>query len=363
MKTLMTLLALAGGAAFLGPALATPPPALQVAAESRHMIWNAVAIDDRRGIYVAGPRWTGSQGPQLGRLDARGEPRPWPDQAWNAWRPGQDPARAFVDVNAIHRYGKALWVVDTGSPDFGGAPLPGGAKLVEIDLDSGKVLRVYPFPAAALGPHSYVDDLRIHGRHAYLTDAGEPGLIVLDLDSGQARRVLDHAPSTVAGDRPIVVAGETVLAPDGKPLKVNADPLELSPDGRWLYFGPLSGPMWKVQTRWLDDPGLDARSLAAKVQPWFDMPPVGGTAMDRDGSFYFTDLAASALRRRRPDGRVETVLADPRLHWVDAPAIDARDTLWLPVPQMDRVALFHGGRAQTRWPVQLLKLDLRGNAP
>lgn len=357
MKRLMLALALAAGISAQAPAQAAD--ALQVVAQSERMIWNAVALGDHGALYVAGPRWTGSQGPQLGRLDARGVPQPYPDAAWNGWKPGQDAAEAFVNLNAIHRYGDTLWVVDTGSPDFGGTPLPGGAKLLAIDLKSGKVSRRYAFAAPVIGAHSYVDDLRIHGHHAYLTDAGEPGLIVLDLDSGAARRVLDHHRSTTASDTPIVVDGQTVLAPDGQPLKVNSDPLELSPDGRWLYFGPLNGPMSRIETRWLDDASLDAAALAAQVQPWFDMPPVGGTAMDRDGTLYFTDLAQNALRRRTPDGRVETVLRDARLHWVDAPVIDDHGVIWLPVPQMDRVGLFHDGQARTQWPVQLLKLPLQ----
>ena len=69
---------------------------------------------------------------------------------------------------------------DTGAPEFGGAPLPGGAKLVRIDLANGRVLRVYPFAADVATPKSYVDDVRFHGRQAYLTDAGKPGLTLFN---------------------------------------------------------------------------------------------------------------------------------------------------------------------------------------
>lgn len=336
-------------------------PALTVAAQSDGMIWNAVAIADDGRVFVSGPRWTGSRGPDLAVLDAQGHPQPYPDAAWNAWQPGADASRTFVDVNAIHRDGEGgLWVVDTGAPTFGGAPLPGGAKLVRIDLASGRVLRQYPLDAAIATPTSYVDDLRFHGRHAYLTDAGNPGLIVLDIDSGKARRVLDGSPFTTGpADRPIVIGGKVLNAPDGKPLRVHADPLEVSPDGQWFYFAPLSGPMWRIETRWLDTPDVDDATLTAHVERWFDLPPVGGTAMDADVTLYFTDLAQNALRKRTPDGSVETVVADPRLHWVDAPAIDRHGVLWLPTPQMDRVALFNNGTSRTEWPLRLFTLPLR----
>jgi hypothetical protein len=184
-------------------------------------------------------------------------------------------------------------------------------------------------------------------------------LIVIHLRSGRTRRVLDGAPAATApSDRPIVVDGKVLNAPDGSPLRVNSDPLEVSPDGRWLYFAPLEGPWSKIETRWLDDRTVAPEVLAAKVEPWADLPPVGGTAMDANGDLYFSDLAENSLKRRAPDGAITTVVRDPRLHWVDAPFIDSNHSIWLPVPQLDRVALFNGGKSQIQWPVQLFRLHL-----
>lgn len=335
-----------------------PSAELTVAAESDTMVWNAVAVVGGR-VFVAGPRWTGSKGLALGI--ARGKTvSPYPDVAWNGWRPGADPARAFVNVNAIHLDpGGALWVIDTGAPDFGGDPLPDGAKLVKIDLATNKVVRIYPFAADVARPGSYVDDVRIHGSHAYLTDAGQPGLIVLDLDSGGARRVLDGHPSVTApADRHIVLSGRVLRTADGKPLRLNSDPFELSADGRWLHYAPLEGPWSRIETRYLDDASLSDGERAAHVERWADLPPVGGTVMDADGSLYFSDLAADAIRRRAPDGTITTVVQDARLHWVDAPFLDARHRLWLPVPQMDRSPNFSGADKPREWPVRLYRIDL-----
>jgi len=331
---------------------------LIVAAESDAMVWNAVAVDRDR-TFVAGPRWTGSRGPAVGIVRGR-TVSPYPDAAWNGWRPGGDQAHAFVNVNAIHLdRGGALWVVDTGAPDFGGNPLPGAAKLVKIDLATNKVARIYPFGAAVAQPGSYVDDVRLLGHQAYLTDAGRPGLIVLDLDSGAARRVLDGHPSVTApADRDIVLSGRVLRTTDGKPLRVNSDPFELSPDGRWLYFAPLEGPWSRIETRYLDDASLGDAQIAAHVVPWADLPPTGGTAMDTDGSLYFSDLATDAIKRRAPEGTITTIVQDARLHWVDAPFIDARHRLWLPVPQMDRSPNFLGADRPREWPVRLYRIDL-----
>ncbi|ADO71240.1 L-dopachrome tautomerase-related protein [Stigmatella aurantiaca] len=362
MKTLLPSL-IAAVAVFgspLAPLAQAAPPTLTIAAESRGMIWNGAAVDDQGRMLVSAPRWTGSQGPSVAEIDAKGQPVPFPDAAWNDWQPGKDPSKGFINVNAIHRgENHDLWVVDTGASDFGGTVVPGGAKLVRIDLKTRQVARVYVLGPEAATANSYVDDIRFHGRQAYLTDAGRPGIIVLNLDTGAARRVLDQSPFTTApDDRPITLGGKTVLAPEGQPLKVHSDPLEVSPDGRWLYFAPLAGPLWRIETRWLDDPRVDPATLASHVERWFDLPAVGGTAMDRKGNLYFTDLATSSLRKLTPDRRVETVLTDPRLHWADAPYLDRRGTLWLPVPQMDRVALFNNRESKIEWPIRLYRVDL-----
>jgi sugar lactone lactonase YvrE len=343
-----------------GPVSATAAdPALVAVAESHLMIWNGVAIDHGR-VFVSGPRWTGTQAPAVAVITGKDDLTPYPDAAWNDWRPGGDASHAFVDVNAIRLDDKgSLWVVDTGAPEFGGDPLPGGAKLVRIELASGKVSRVVPLgPSVALAG-SYIDDVRFHGDFAYLTDAGRPGIIVANLATGAMRRVLENIPATTArADRAVVVAGQTVMAPDGKPLRINTDPMEVSPDSAWLYFGTLEGPWSRIATRWLDDFSAEPAVLVDKVEPWADLPPTGGTAIDANGDLYFSDLATNSLMRRAADGQIGGIVQDDRLHWVDALFIDEQHQIWLPVPQLDRAAPFHGGQSRIAWPVQLFRLAL-----
>ena len=333
---------------------------LVVVAESNTMIWNAVA-SYRGRIFVAGPRWSGSGGPALGELIDR-TPQPYPDAAWNSWREGADSSAAFINVNAIHLAGTSLWVVDTATPVFGGNTVAGGAKVVQIDLETNRVTRVYALPSGVVEDGSYIDDIRMNGAHAYLTDAGNAGILVLDLVSGASRRVLDHHPAAVAPpDRLIIVDGETVIAPDGTPLRVQSDPMELSSDGRWFFFGPLEGPWSKIETRFLDDPTLGAQDVAAKVSAWADIPPIGGSAMATNGDFYFTDLNECALKRRNAaTGAVTTLVRNNALHWVDAPYLDEDEgAIYLPVPQLDRAALFHQGTSKIEWPVRLYRFPVR----
>jgi hypothetical protein len=334
--------------------------ALVTVAKSDRMPWNAVAVDGRGRIFVSSPRWSGTNGPQVARIEPDGRLVPYPCAGWNSWIPGSNPAHAFVSVNAIHgRSDGSLWIVDTGAPEFGGKPVEGGAKIVQLDTRTDTVVRIYRLPADAIYAHTYIDDIRINGKYAYLTDAGEGAILVLDLDAGTVRRRFDGQAFTRARPNDVIlVEGRVVRAPDNKPLRVNADPLELDAHGKYLYFAPLSGPMYRIETRYLDDGTLTDTQLAQHVSRWFDLPPVGGTAMDDKDNLYYTVLSDSSLRRRAADGTVTTIVRDMRLRWVDAPFLDGLGHIYLPVPQLDGAAVFHHGKSTIRYPILLFRLKL-----
>lgn len=350
------------------PASASLP--LQQVAQSTQMIWNAVARF-RGETLVGGPRWASPLGADHAVLSVASTgaetQTPWPDADWNSWKPGDDPSHKFVNVNALHIAPDGdLWIVDTGTPVFGAGPLPSAAKLVRVAGDNGQIRRIYPLGPTLAHPGSYIDDIRFHGTYAFLTDAGRPGLIVLDTESGVGRRVLDNIPATTARpDRPIVMPagpdtkeGRIVRRPNGAPLLINTDPLEVSPDGTWLYFGTLEGPWSKVRTADLENAALSPADLTARVMPWADLPPVGGTAIDAAGNLYFSNLRDDSEQVRAPDGTIKTLVASPELHWVDAPFLDDQNDLWLPVPQLDRAAPFNQGQAMIQFPVKLFRLPV-----
>ncbi|WP_233582019.1 MULTISPECIES: major royal jelly family protein [unclassified Asaia] len=347
-----------------GMLLSCPPSlargvALNLVATSTTLDWNAVALTSGH-VLVGGPRWTGFPGPSVALVTQGSRIRPFPDKEWNSWAPGQDARKRFVNVNALHVDPEGtVWVVDTGTPEFGGPPVKDGAKLVRIDASKGTILRIYPLGPEVAPVGSYVDDIRFNGPHAYLTDAGTGALLVLDLASGGVRRVLAGNPAAMAQPgRPIVVDGQVLRKGDGTPMLINADPLEVSPDGRFLYFGPLAGPWSRIPTAALDDPNLSDKELAATVEPWADIPPIGGSAMDSKGRLYFTALRDDTLYRRDPDGKITMLARDHRLHWADAPFLNKDNTLWLPVAQLDRLSRFNGGKSHIRQPFALYSVPL-----
>jgi sugar lactone lactonase YvrE len=294
--------------------------------------------------------------PRLAEIVGRGGVRPYPDEDWNSYKPGTDASTKFVTVVSV-RIGPdgAIWVVDKGSLGMQGTIVPGGPKLVRIDPRTNAVARAYHLDSVSKG-ESFIDDVRFDGDTAYLTDAGRPGLIVLDLVTGAARRVLDRSRSTT-GRVPLRAEGQLLRSPAGKPLFYNADQLELSPDGRLLYFQPTSGPMSVVETRLLRDPAASGM-LPNAVRPFAPTPTTGGTAIDATGAIYFSDTNECMIRRTTPAGGIETVLADPRLVWVDAMWIDEDGRLLMPASQLNRTPPLNGGRDAARPPFTIFAADL-----
>jgi len=250
-------------------------------------------------------------------------------------------AAAFVGVNSV-RVGPdgALWVVDRGSAGIG-KPLAAAPRLIRFDLVFDRVQRVFDL-SDLTNAHSFVDDVRFNDRRAYLTDAGSPGIIVLDLVSGAGYRVLEGTPAVTA-QRPLVAEGRPLLDARQQPVVIHADQLEVSPDGAWLYVQPCCGGMSRIETRLLDDVTIAASDLADAVRPFADTPSTGGTAMDASGVIYLSDVDTSRILTITPDGAVSVLIDDPRLVWVDAMWIDDAGNLVMPAPQLNRSAGLNGG--------------------
>ncbi|MFI6762409.1 L-dopachrome tautomerase-related protein [Micromonospora sp. NPDC050417] len=318
--------------------------------------WSGVTTSGDGRVFVSFPN-ADRPGVQVAELSASGQIVPYPDQAWNTPHPGPEAMEAFVQVNGL-RIGPdgRLWIIDAGAPGVGSPAVPGGARLIVVNLSTDTVSDIYD-----LGPitkaRSYLDDLRFNGNHIYLTDAGEPGLIVLDLATGELRRLLDDHPS-VADQRPMYADGQLLRTPDGSEARVHADQLEVSPDGRQLFYQPASGPMSRIATRWLDDPLVTPGELADQVETWLDTPTTGGTAIDANGVIYLNDANQRRILSITAEREVETLVADPRLVWADAMWLDGEGDLWIPVPQLNRSAGFNGGEQAIEYPVWIYKMHV-----
>ena len=294
----------------------------QVAAFPDQQITGISVAKDGR-IFVNLPRWTVDVPVSVGEVKG-GRIVPFPDASWNGYRNAagaeNKPSEQFVCVQSVViDHEGFLWVLDPASPGQEG-PVKGGPKLVRIDLTTNKVVRVLPVGEAAAPPGSYMNDVRFSpdDRYAYITDSGTKGaLIVIDLASGAAHRVLDGAPSTQFEKATLVHAdGKVLRRPDGRQPEFAADGIALSPDGATLYWQALKGKtLYSLPTVVLNDP---ARSAGAQPTVVATTHPADGLWIDPAGRFYVSDPEHNAVDvAARPGAPLRTLVSDSRLRWPD----------------------------------------------
>lgn len=327
----------------------------QVATSPR--VWNGITVSHDNRLFASLTQSEGA-GLQLAEV-VNNQLKAFPDAAWNQWD-AKDPEHHFYHVNAL-RIGPDgdLWVMDSGNKGIGTGDqaVAGGAKLVRINLASGKVVGSYVFKAPTLQPTSYLDDVRFNGDFAYLTDPGAVGLVVLNLKSGKSWRVLDNHPLSI-DHQPIYADGKKLILRDGREKRVGLDQLEVSPDGKWLYYQAIPGPLARIETRYLNDSALTAAEVAKHAEKVRDTWSTGGTAIDADGNIYASDINTRSIKRIAPNGEVTTVVQDPRLIWIDAMWV-SKGALWMPSGQINRTPATTGGKPSTvEYPVKLYRLAL-----
>ena len=301
---------------------------LQQVAEFDHQVTGVTVAKDGR-IFVNFPRWTEDAPVSVAEVASDGSIRPYPDQTWNAWRNAKrdemDPGRHFVCVQSVVADEQGnLWVLDPAAPAQS-TLVPGGPKLVKIDLAGNAVKQVIAFDETAAPQGSYLNDVRFSsdGRLAYITDSGARGaLLVVDLASGKARRLLDGHPSTQP-EKGVVIKtdGKPLRRPDGRGVEFAADGIALSPDGKYLYWQAIKGrTLYRIATSALADAALPAKSVEDKVEKVGENGPADGLLFDRQGRMYISAVEENAIKVRE-DGKVSVLLQDSRLRWPDTFAL------------------------------------------
>ncbi len=321
---------------------------------------NAVATAPNGRIFLNMVRMDGSPGPRVVEW-VDGKAIPYPSATWNEGATASNAANRLVLVNSL-RLGPEgdLWLVDSGVPAFGKPRLPHGPKLVDIDPVTNEVKRVFDLDSYT-NAKSFVDDVRFNGKTAYLSDAGSGAIIVLNLTTGTGRRVLENT-AAVQATKPAMPDGKPLIGPNAKPVYVNADQMEVSPDGQWLYFQPLCGPLYRIETKWLED-SVPPPAMASHIEHFADTPSTGGTAMDASGNIYLSDIDGMRLLKITPNGSITEVLSDKRLTWIDAMWIDDQGYLWMPAAQLNRIDLFQGGHSGVHLPAHVYKVQIGERPP
>lgn len=318
-----------------------------------------VGVSQKSGrIFVNFPKWSADHLFSVAEV-VEGKPVPFPNEEWN--KPG-DPSTHFVCVQSVVVDAENnLWVLDPAAPMMKEI-VKGGPKLVKIDLKSNQVVQTIPFGQDIAPEKSYLNDVRIDppSRTAFITDSGQGAIVVVNLETGKARRLLDQHGSTAAEpDVALTIDGKKLIAQEtGKPPQIASDGLALDPAKGYLYYHALtSHTLYRIKTAALRDEGLSASELAAKVEKVGQTPAPDGMLEGPDGSVYLTDIEGHGIVRWNPTNKTaEKVIADPRLLWPDTMSWGPGGDLYVTASQIENMPRFNDGKSTRTQPYRLFKV-------
>jgi sugar lactone lactonase YvrE len=298
-----------------------------------------VARDGR--LLVTVPRWLDARVPSTLNVavkrGAKSVLEPWPSWEANALSNPNGLRNVLgVSIDAKNR----LWALDMGYVAGEEAVPDGAMKLVLLDLATGKELKRHVFADGVVDRKtSFLNDLVIDEAReiAYISDSGvrggsptPSGLIIYDLKSNTARRVLDRHPG-VQDDpaRPLTVNKEAVFP--GKPLAVGINGVALSTTGDTLYWVVTSGDgLYRVPTALLRDAKAATATVAAAIKgPVRLGGGADGILTDPAGQIFVTSLSDNAIKVVSPaSNKVRTITSGTDMIWPDSIARDRSGAIW-----------------------------------
>jgi hypothetical protein len=263
-----------------------------------------------------------------------------------------------------------LWVLDSGGD---GKP----PRLVGWNTADERQLRALRIPPAALPGNSFLAALAVDRKRqvAFLADRSRadwtgdshPALLVVSLETGETRRLLENHPSLEPDAVPVVVDRRPVAHRDldgtVEKLRLGVTQLSLDPAGTFLYFAPLNGgTVWRVRVTDLLDPALPPAELATRVESYAERPSGPALLAGDDGRVVVSDVEGHALRVTSPSGQ-SVLVEDPGLAWVDGLARGPEDWIYLTVNQLDLHPALNRGEEESRPPYGVFRVRAPRSLP
>jgi sugar lactone lactonase YvrE len=346
-------------AVFLISAMIASAVELQEVASFPDKQITGVGVSTKSGrVFVNFPYWSDDHSISVAEI-VDGQPKAFPNDEWN--KPGPAGSHFVCVQSVIVDDQDNLWILDPAAPKMQEI-VKGGPKLVKIDLATNEVVQTIPFGEDVAPKKSYLNDVRVDTRTntAFITESANGGIIVVDLKSGKARRLLDGHPSTQPEkDVKLVVDGKALIDQQKKmPPQIASDGIALDAKNGYLYYHALTGhTLYRIKTSFLADETLGKGELESKVENVGETPAPDGMLEGPNGSVYLTDLENSAVVRwDSASRRVEQVIADKRLLWPDTLSWGPNGEMYVTASQIENMPRFNNGKSTRSEPYKLWRI-------
>jgi sugar lactone lactonase YvrE len=331
------------------PAIQPQVQVPEIFAETQAGLGNITITPDGRVITSLHPFYDPED--RVVEVKADGSTTPFPNVEWTR---GRKPDGTGLDaVLGIRSDSNGIvWMLDNG----GRGQVP--AQLVGWNTRENRLEQIIPLQSATESG-SFLNDMAVDtmNQAIYIVDTTVPAVVVVDLKTGQARRVLNNHKSVVVEDVDLVVEGK-VLQFQGKPARFGANPVAADANNEWLYYGPMNGTrMYRIRTTDLRDENLSAEQLAQKVEDYAARPNSDGIAIDRANNIYITDVNSNAIGVIRASDRAYVQIASADwMVWPDAVSFGPDGSLYGVINKLSRATALNGGINQSEPPYYVIKV-------
>jgi sugar lactone lactonase YvrE len=211
-----------------------------------------------------------------------------------------------------------LWTIDHGNHGMR------TARLLAFDLDTRELIHDQKLDRSIAPRGSFLQDLQVSadGRTVVIADASfwrkQPAIIVYDIESATARRVLEEHPS-VSAENFLIRNSDRVMSFGGGIVSLRGGVDGIALDEEWLYFAALSGAsLYRVRLTDIADMSAPNRQIAARIERVSEKPLSDGLSIDVNGYVYITDVEHNSIFRVDEAGELRTLISAPQIRWPDA---------------------------------------------
>ncbi|MEM9446390.1 MAG: L-dopachrome tautomerase-related protein [Verrucomicrobiota bacterium] len=258
----------------------------------------------------------------------------------------------------------ALWWMDMGNQDI-------SPKLVGWDTRNNRLKAIHVIPKEVRVANSFLQDFAIDEKRqrvfvadmsrGNLIDKSEPAIIVLDLSTGQTRRVLSGHPFYQPDESPIIAEGKAMQTKDANgfvyPIKLGLNPIAIDPENEWVYFSTMTaGKLYRVPSEILGDYAKSDEEIESKIETYGDKPSSDGIAAGENGVVYVTNVDENAISMMDDSGTKTWIKDDKQLIWPDAAYIAPDKSVVVTVNQLNRAPAFNDGKSLAEKPYTVVRI-------
>ena len=270
-------------------------------------------------------------------------------------------AMKLDSVLGIRSANGIVWMLDNGMRS-GVTP-----KLVGWDVKTDKLHQVIMLPPPVAPKDAFVNDfaIDIKHNHIYISDpagGANAGLIVVNLNTGKARRVLEGHSSVIPENVDLIIDKVPIQVKDtsGKLSRphIGVNPITEDLNNEWVYFGPMHGlSLYRIKADNLANEKLDDKVLASRVERYSDKPISDGITIDKDNNIYLGELAENAIGIISSNRKYRRLSQCPKLSWVDSFSFGPNGNLYAVVNRLHQSAMLNGGVLSAKPPFYILKVN------